>query len=1118
MKPQQIFKLVLSLLFIVFFQYISYGQKYKDMMNDNTINFYDVLDEADLYFKTIDKNAKKSGFKQFMRWVVSNEYKYYPSGNRLLVNPEFSLEAYQKNIPNKSTRSSKSNINGGWREIGPISIENISGHWAVGMGRIDDFSVDPDNNQNIYISSRSGGLWKTLDEGTTWTSTGTENLPASGVNSIAVNPTDFNHVYVTLQNANNRYSFGIYESLDGGASFNETGFNPTNLGLGGLGSNFRVYTIAHHPTIANLLLVGTSNGLYKTTDNFTTWTQVITSGDIEQVKFHPTNSNIIYVYDVEEDFFNTTTVIERDLVHISNDTGNTFSTTNISANNANKARLAVTESAPDELYFASKAGVFKSTDNGQTFTFISDASSGFGADVFSVNSTDNQNMLIGALDGANSTDGGITFTQRTYWHLGIDIHGTGSFQERYLNSTAYVHADLRNAKSLNGVFYIVTDGCIAKSTDGGITWQNLMQINTPGIRENYKLGISQSDNSVAICGAQDAGTSVKNPDGWVEIFGGDGMEGVILPLNPEYMIGSYQFGGRIRTLNAGLTFADIESNGVDGWWQTPIIYDPNDQFKIYDFKNGVYISTDFGLNYTYVGTPSFLRDNPDNYWWQIRNAEIAQNNSDIMIVSRSSEIEKSIDGGVTFSDIKNNLPDLSIQDIAFNPNDDDDIIVVNASYQDNDQKVFRSTNGGASWSNITFNIGDIPVHSVVIDHTDNPYIYIGTEIGVYYKSLNTDTWVLYNDDLPNVAIEELEINYGANTIKAATWGRGLWEYDLVGRNTYPSIENTSITVPPTLLTPAEGNDQFVTSIINYSGSLTKVEVKYSVNNQLFDNTISMTNTSGNTWVSDEPLANTAIMEDKVFFKVVATGSNADTSSTYKFMYEVREFEYCEAAGSTGTGSDYIEEVTISGVVNSSGKNQYTLYDSLAPIELNKNETYSISVDLLAAFSLDKASAWIDYDKNAVFDDSELINMSPYISTVSTGSLQIPNDAVLGNTIMRVRNTFGNSISSCGTSPGEVEDYLVTIVEPITLSTDEFDYINTKVSIYPNPSDGDVNIKFDKNILKIKLFDLKGSLIIQQNNLNKLNTQFNIEHLKVGTYMLNIYTKDEIITKKIIKTI
>jgi len=1109
MKLKHLFKTILLFISIFFFQQTAYSQDYKDMMKNNTINFYDVVDEAESYFKTIDIYAKGSGYKQFMRWANSNEYKYYPSGDRLSIDPEFATKAYQKNSANKSTPLNRSNMFGGWREIGPFAIDNITGHYAAGMGRVEDFYVDPNNTQNIYICSRSGGLWKTENEGSTWSITSTEILLASGVNSIAVDPLNFNHVYVALQNANNNYSFGLYESLDGGTSFNETGFNPTSLGLGGLGSNFRIYTITHHPTITNLLLVGTSNGLYKTTNNFSTWTNVIDTGEIVQVEFHPTNSSIIYAYNN----------LQKNLVYVSNNTGNTFSTTTISGNSNESATIAVTANASNDLYFASSSGIFKSTNSGSSFSFISNSFnsiSTIGTDAFAVNSTNNQNLLIGGVDGANSTDGGVNFTKRTNWHLGDPIHGTGTLEQNYFNSTAYVHADLRTAKSINGDFYVATDGCLAKSVDGGVTWQNLMQTNAPAIRENYKLGISQSNNNVAICGSQDNGTTIKNSTEWVEAYGADGMEGIILPLNPEYMIGSYQFGGRIRTLNAGTSNTIVTSNGTNGWWEAPLAYDPNDQFKIYDFRNGVYASTDFGLNYNYVGTPSFLSSNPNNYWWQIRNAEIAQNNSDIMVVSRASEIEKSTNGGVNFFDIKNNLPNHEIQDIAFNPTDDDDIIVVNASYQNNGQKVYRSTNGGASWSNITFNIGDIPVHTVVIDHTNNPNIYIGTEVGVYYMPLNGNNWILYNTGLPNVAVQELEINYGANTIKAVTWGRGLWEYDLVGRDIYPSIESTSITNPPTLNSPLEGRDQFVSSVINYSGTLTNVEVKYAINNQLLNNTISMTNTSGNLWISDQALPSSALVGDKVFFKVFATGSNTDTSDTYKFMYEVRDFSYCTSEGLSGTGSDYINQVGLGSFVNNSSQDYYTLYDTLEPIQLTLGETYQLSVSLNYAFEPDQAAAWIDFNRDAVFDTTELINMSGYTNNISTGNFTVPNDVVLGQTLrMRVSNIYNNTIAPCGNVSGEVEDYLIT-VNNSTFTVNEFNQNDKTVSIYPNPSTSEVFVKSSENISKIELFDIRGRKVIQQNNLNKLDTQFNIEHFDEAMYILNIYTKDRVIVKKLMK--
>ena len=138
-----------------------------------------------------------------------------------------------------------------------------------------------------------------------------------------------------------------------------------------------------------------------------------------------------------------------------------------------------------------------------------------------------------------STDGGQSFNQVTYWSLG-NTNGSGSGHQTSFNtSTDYVHADMRNAKCVNGVFYVATDGFLSKSSDAGATWQILST--EVGIRENYSLGLSQSNHYRTICGSQDNGTSIKMQDGWVEFYGADGMEGIIHPLNDDWMLGSIQY-------------------------------------------------------------------------------------------------------------------------------------------------------------------------------------------------------------------------------------------------------------------------------------------------------------------------------------------------------------------------------------------------------------------------------------------------------------------------------------------------------------------------------------------------------------------------------------------------
>tara|TARA_B100000959_G_scaffold259736_1_gene295583 strand:+ start:6 stop:2825 length:2820 start_codon:yes stop_codon:yes gene_type:complete len=455
------------------------------------------------------------------------------------------------------------------------------------------------------------------------------------------------------------------------------------------------------------------------------------------------------------------------------------------------------------------------------------------------------------------------------------MHGSGTYMDKLHNSGHYVHADLHPAICLNGVFYIGTDGFFCKSSDNGATWDILS--NGTGVRENYKLGVSQSNHYRSISGSQDNGTSIKHKDTWIEFYGADGMEAIIHPLNDDWMIASWQNGGRRRTKDGGVSGSWVFDQ--DGAWEAPILYNPNNQMRVYDFSDSIYVSDDFGSSWTYLGKPSTFSSD-------IKHTAIAENNSNIMLISSNSVVEKSIDGGINFSDITNNLPNSYITDMAFHPNNDDVIIVTYATWQNNGNKVFMTIDGGNSWSNITYNLVDLPIHSVVIDHTDSANIYLGGEMGVYTKTMNGNNWSLYNPALPNATIEELEIVYGSNTIKAATWGRGLWEYDLIGRSDFPSILTTRITDMPTDSLPKENIDQYVTSIISYNNILNSVYVEWFADTNLNTNIIPMTNIQDSTWITQNSIPNYP-SGTKIYFKVFAVGNNNDTSETYRFMYTVR---------------------------------------------------------------------------------------------------------------------------------------------------------------------------------------------------------------------------------------
>jgi len=211
----------------------------------------------------------------------------------------------------------------------------------------------------------------------------------------------------------------------------------------------------------------------------------------------------------------------------------------------------------------------------------------------------------------------------------------------------------------------------------------------------------------------------------------------------------------------------------------------------------------------------------------------------------------------------------------------------------------------------------MPIHSVVIDHANSSNIYLGAEIGVYTKPMNSNLWSLYNPLFPNTTVEELEIVYGSNTIKAATWGRGLWEYDLIGRGDFPSVITTRITDMPTDSFPKANVDQYITSVISYNSILSSVFAEWSINDDTITNIIPMINTQDSTWVSQNPIPNYPA-GNRVYFKVFAVGNNNDSSETYKFMYTVRPDCYSVASAtfafsdvSCSGGNDGSAMITIS---------------------------------------------------------------------------------------------------------------------------------------------------------------------------------------------------------------
>jgi photosystem II stability/assembly factor-like uncharacterized protein len=176
-----------------------------------------------------------------------------------------------------------------WRSIGP----------AVMGGRIDDVAVDESNPSVIYVGYATGGIWKTVNNGTTWTPIFDE-YPVSSIGDIELAPSNPEIVYVGTGEPNNRQSSsfgaGMYKSTDGGRKFEYIGLKETQT----------IAKVVAHPKDPNTVYVAAlghlfgpnpERGIYKTTDGGKTWanTKFIDNdtGFVDLV-MHPTDPNTLF--------------------------------------------------------------------------------------------------------------------------------------------------------------------------------------------------------------------------------------------------------------------------------------------------------------------------------------------------------------------------------------------------------------------------------------------------------------------------------------------------------------------------------------------------------------------------------------------------------------------------------------------------------------------------------------------------------------------------------------------------------------------------------------------------------------------------------------------------------
>jgi photosystem II stability/assembly factor-like uncharacterized protein len=325
----------------------------------------------------------------------------------------------------------------------------------------------------------------------------------------------------------------------------------------------------------------------------------------------------------------------------------------------------------------------------------------------------------------------------------------------------------------------------------------------------YRLASSKTATEQVVAGAQDNASFYFNAGNWSTIFGGDGMDNCLNPLSPTDVIGSSQYGNFYYSNdNGNSSFAPFTNvNSEQAEWVTPIVADYNNIGVMYIGNENIVKSTDGGQSWSPLATIYTNSTTLQNT--EISALAVSSSNSQVLYATRRVRYEnglngivfKTTDGGTTFTNVTNNLPDsLYYTSIEVNETNENIVYVSMAGFTATN-KVYTTINGGTTWQNISYNLPNLPVNCIKQIPGTN-HLMIATDIGVYILYSGTTTWVNNSFGLPNVIVTDIEFNAALNKIYISTFGRGIWEssisiitgikdlsQNMYNYNLYPTVNN-----------------------------------------------------------------------------------------------------------------------------------------------------------------------------------------------------------------------------------------------------------------------------------------------------------------------------------------
>jgi photosystem II stability/assembly factor-like uncharacterized protein len=718
-----------------------------------------------------------------------------------------------------------------WQYLGPTNVS----------GRVTDVAVVAPKGQSytIYAASASGGVWKTENEGTTWTPV-FESQVTAAIGDIALAPSDQNILWVGTGEHNifrsSQSGVGIFKSTDGGKTWASMGLADTNT----------ISRIVIHPTDPDVVYVAagghewTKNaerGIFKTTDGGKTWTKVLFVNDETggyDLVMDPRSSDTLYAAmwqrtrkkwnDPRTEAGHTGSGIFK-----TTDGGKTWAPVNSGLpepRHRGRIGLDLCLTSPDTLYalvdnyevsreptpeeladsygvpssgFIKGATVYRSDNAGATWTQTSgqtpqqkafmERHSGTYGWVFGqirVDPNDPETSYIMGVPFSASTDGGKTYT--TVRSPGGDNHA--------------MWIDPANSEYLLKGF----DQGVAVSYDKGKNWRYFRDV-LP-VCQFFNVNYDMATPFKVYGSMQDHG-SFRGPvdlsrgrdripaQEFESAPGGEGSNHAIDPTNPEivYSAGFYgtiaraeydkpgPFPGRPYSKTILPVIYENEPK-LRGQWLAPFILSPHNPDIVYHGMQYVFRSLNRGDTWERI-SPDLTTNDPATrgdirYQTVFTISESPIKYGLIYAGTDDGRLWVTKDGGQAWQEITAGLaPGKWMSRVVASAYDLSTVYLTQNGKRDDDftPYVWKSTDYGRTWTSIAEGIPLGPVNVVREDPVNRDILYVGTDMGVYVTTDGGQAWTVLGGNLPTVYAHDLIIHPRDNIVVVATHGRGMWALD-----------------------------------------------------------------------------------------------------------------------------------------------------------------------------------------------------------------------------------------------------------------------------------------------------------------------------------------------------